>query len=139
MTKHLITNFSPLEEFVNLDMGYDPSVKFNGFIIIPTDEIHDSGYKIIKIALMDHGVVVGSVKGYTDVIHLNGIGGYGAFDVGYAERVRQRKGTIIDWSIDCSTNGLIRVFCSKWLTFPELSLYVSDLQIIVKEEVNNDT
>lgn len=127
-----MTNFSPLEEFVNLDMNYNTSVEFNGFIIIPTDEIHDSGYKIMKIALMNRGVVVGCVKGCFDVIHLNGIGGYGDYDAGYNERVRERKGPIIDWCIDCAPNGLIRVFCSKRLTLPDLCCLVSDFQIIAE-------
>ena len=127
-----LTNMSPLEDFVKLDTEYDPSVEFNGFIIIPTDRIHDSGYRIMKIALTNRGVVVGCINGHCDVIHLNGIGGYGPFDDGYNERVREHKGPIIDWSIDCAPNGLIRVFCSIMLTLQELSCVLSDLQIIIK-------
>lgn len=133
-----MTNFSSLDEFRNLKAGYDPAIKFNGFIIIPTDERHDSGYRIMKLALTYHGVVVGCIEGCCDVIHLNGIGGYGAYDDGYDKRVRERKGPIIDWSIDCAPNGLVRVFCSKCLTFPDLALCCSDLQIIVKEEAKDD-
>lgn len=127
-----LTNFSPIEEFIKLKTSYNPNVKFNGFIIIPTDEIHDSGYKIMKIALTDHGKVVGCINGYADVIHLNGIGGYGKHDAGYIERVRERKGPIIDWSIDCAPNGLIRVFCSNTLTLHDFPFGGSDFQIVVK-------
>ena len=127
-----LTNFSELKEFIELK-PFEPKEPFNGFIIIPQMycELHDSGYRMIKIALTNKGRVVGCVEGCTDVIHLNGIGGYGKFNDKYEDRVSTRTGPIIDWSIDVAPNGLVRVFCSHELCMDGFPL--SDLPIYLKE------
>ena len=127
-----LTNFSDIASFMELK-SFEPKEPFNGFIIIPRIdcELHDSGYRMIKIALTNKGRVVGCVEGCTDVIHLNGIGGYGKFGDKYAERVNTKLGPIIDWSIDVAPNGLVRVFCSHELEMCDLPL--SDLPIYLKE------
>lgn len=89
------------EEFLNL--GYKrPEGPFDGFVIIPTGELHDSGYMCMKLALTYKWEVVGCVGGGSDVIHLNGIGGYGK---NYGDIPKRQ-----DWRIDCLENGLLRVF-----------------------------
>ena len=131
-----LTNFSEFGEFMKLK-PFEPKEPFNGFIVIPRVdcEPHDSGYSMIKIALTNHGRVVGCVEGCSDVIHLNGIGGFGKFGDKYSERVNTKQGPIIDWSIDIApTNGLVRVFCSHELELSDFPL--SDLPIYLKE--NND-
>lgn len=65
---------STREEFENLDY-FKPTDEFNGVVIIPTNELHESGFGCMKFALINHGEVVGCVGGGSDVIHLNGIGG----------------------------------------------------------------
>lgn len=131
-----LTNFSEWREFIELK-PFEPKEPFNGFIVIPrvNCELHSSGYRMIKIALTNHGRVVGCVEGCTDVIHLNGIGGYGKYGDLYTERVKTRQGPIIDWSIDVAPNGLVRVFCSYELEMCDFPL--SDLMIYLKE-VNNE-
>ena len=130
-----LTNFSAFKDFIELKT-FEPKEPFNGFIIIPrTDcELHDSGYQMLKIALTNHGRVVGCLEGCSDVIHLNGIGGYGKYNDKYYERVKTRTGPVIDWSIDVSPNGLVRVFCSHELELGDLPL--SDLPIYLKENDN---
>ena len=130
-----LTNFSELDEFIKLK-PFEPKEPFNGFIVIPQMdcELHDSGYRMLKIALTNHGRVVGCVEGCSDVIHLNGIGGYGKFGDKYQERVKTKLGPIIDWSIDVAPNGLVRVFCSYELEMSDLPL--SDLPIYLKENDN---
>lgn len=109
------------EEFLNLEYKR-PEGPFDGFVIIPTGELHDSGFMCMKFALTYHYEVVGCVGGGSDVIDLNGIGGYGK-DFNKAP-IRQ------DWSIDCLKNGLLRVFSqSHNLELPEFVL--SDFEIYI--------
>lgn len=102
--------FSTKEDFENLDY-FGPTDEFNGIVIIPTNELHDSGFGCMRFALTNHEEVVGCVGGYSDVIHLNGIGGFGRFE-DFNETLKTGRAKRIDWSIDCLPNGLIRLFCS---------------------------
>lgn len=127
---------STKEEFEKLEYKR-PTSKFNGFVIIPTGEIHDSGYVCMKFALTNKDEVVGCVGGGSDVINLNGIGGYGKYDDEYQIKVITRKGPIIDWSIDCLPCGLLRVFTSNFEL--ELPNYVlSSFEIFIKEVKDGD-
>lgn len=115
---------STREEFEKLDY-FKAADKFNGIVIIPTNELHDSGYGCMKFALLKHDEVVGCVGGGSDVIHLNGIGGYGR-KYNNTNMVKR-----IDWSIDCLPNGLLRLFCSHKLDIDDIicsdfNLYVAD-------------
>jgi Zn ribbon nucleic-acid-binding protein len=119
---------STREEFENL--GYfEPIDEFNGVVIIPTNELHDSGFGCMKFALTNHDEVVGCVGGGSDVMHLNGIGGYGKpgedFEALTTNMIRR-----VDWSIDCLPNGLIRLFCSYKLDIDEF--IVSDFNLYAK-------
>ena len=46
-------------------------------IIVPMEEIHDSGYRCMKFILQYRDEIVGCVSGWSDVIHPNGIGNKG--------------------------------------------------------------
>ena len=118
---------STKEEFENLDY-YEPTDEFNGVVIIPTNELHDSGFGCMKFALTNGVEVVGCVGGGSDVIHLNGIGGYGNKD--YDKALKTNMVKRIDWSIDCLSNGLIRLFCSYKLDIDKMIL--SDFDLYVK-------
>lgn len=123
---------STKEEFEKLEYKR-PTGKIDGFVIIPTGELHDSGYGCMKFALTYHDEVVGCVGGGSDVIHLNGICGYGKYDYEYQTRVRTRKGPIIDWRIDCLPCGLLRVFTMKFeLELPDC--VCSDFEAFIKGE-----
>lgn len=107
--------YSTREEFENLDY-FKPVGEFNGVVIVPTNKLHYSGFGYMKFALTNGDEVVGCVGGGSDVIHLNGIGGYGKdFDEALKTNMVKR----IDWSIDCLPNGLIRLFCSHKLDIDE--------------------
>ena len=85
----------------------------------------------MKFALINHGEIVGCVGGGSDVIHLNGIGGYGKYDNDdYIEARKNNTVKRIDWRIDCLPNGLLRLFCSHKLDIDELIL--SDFNLYVK-------
>ena len=124
--------YSTKEEFEKLEYKR-PTENFNGFVIIPTGQMHDSGFECMKFALTFNEEGVGCVGGGSDVINLNGINGYGEYDDEYGIRVATRKGNIIDWTIDCLPCGLLRVFTSMYeLKLPHYVL--SNFEIFAKEK-----
>ena len=110
---------------------FKPTGVFNAFTIVPTDEIHDSGYRCMKFVLDYHNEIVGCVGGYSDVVDLNGIGGYGK---DWKTSTMTGKTDVIDWSMDCLTeSGLIHVFTHKYDL--ELADFIgSDFQIFTKRK-----
>ena len=121
---------STREEFENLDY-FKPTDVFNGVVIIPTNELHDSGFGCMKFALINNSEVVGCVGGGSDVINLNGIGGYGKYNKHFEETFKTNMTKRVDWSIDCLSNGLLRLFCSHKLDIDEF--ICSDFNLYVKE------
>lgn len=74
MTKNL--NEYTLEEFRNMELlGRD--CLFNEVVIVPMDELHESGYRCMKFILCLNTRIVGTVGGWCDVVHPNGIGNHG--------------------------------------------------------------
>ena len=71
---------------------------FDCVIIVPMDKIHDSGYRCMKFIMTRRDEVVGVESGYSDVIHLDGIGGYG---VDYAKALSTQLVPRVGWSMDC--------------------------------------
>lgn len=108
-----ITINSSIKEFEELK-NFKPKEKFNGCIIIPTKEMHDSGFMCMKFALVQHDKVVGCVGGGSDVVNINGIGGYGK---DYMSAITSQK---VDWRIDCLPNGLLRLFSNHWLSIDDI-------------------
>lgn len=85
--------------------------EFNAVVIVPTDEIHDSGYRNMKFILLKNLRIVGAVSGWSDVIHINGIGGYGR---NWEESLRTGLVKRVNWCIDClSVSGCLRLFTSQ--------------------------
>ena len=119
-----------------LDMEcYAPTERYNGFVIVTTGERHDSGFGCMKYILLHGFKIVGVVGGWSDVVHLNGIGGYGddeAFDIALKTQKTDRVG----WSIDVMPNsGCVRLFCDHWLEVE--TPICSDFIIYVKELIRN--
>lgn len=50
---------------------------FNSVVIVPTDDLHDSGFRCMKFILVRDGEVVGCVGGGCDTVQPNGIGNRG--------------------------------------------------------------
>lgn len=120
------------KEIMELDY-IAPATEFSGCVIVPTDETHDSGYQCMKFVLIDYdGEVVGCIGGGSDVIHLNGIGGYGKGKI-YSTATRP-----VDWKIDCLKTGFLRLFSGKSLStdgyvFSDFCIYANE-----KGENNGD-
>lgn len=83
---------------------------FESLVIIPTDEQHDSGWQCMEFVGVDENMEpVVRMSGCSDVIHIDGIGGYGKWD-GDGKLPRSRP--IQAWSIDClPKSGYLRLFC----------------------------
>lgn len=103
-----------------------PKGKFTDFVVVPTGGIHDSGFECMKFILLNRGTVVGVVSGCSDVIHLNGIGGFGRTG-SYTGNQKP-----ISWHIDClPSSGCLRFWCNKKLSTDEFvgsdfCVYVED-------------
>lgn len=86
---------------------------FTGFVIVPTGELHYSGFGCMKFVITRHNEIVGAVGGWCDVVHLNGIGGYG---LDWQKSLTDGKVPVINWSIDLlPKSGCLRVFSSHRL------------------------
>lgn len=90
---------------------------FKGFIIVPTGDLHDSGFGCMKFVLTLHDDIVGAVGGWCDVVNLNGIGGYG---LDWQRGLTERRVPVMDWSIDLlPKSGCLRVFSSHRLALDD--------------------
>lgn len=93
----------------NQDIG-----EFDSLIIVPVDEVHDSGFRCMDFVSVEKGFPKYRLSGYSDVVHINGIGGLG-------HDWLKNYGTVPDkippvgWSIDClKKSGLIRLFTGSY-------------------------
>lgn len=94
---------------------FRPDKDFNSVVIVPNGETHDSGYECMDFILCDGCEIVGKVGGYSDVVHINGIGGYGDWRKGYKDLIKP-----VAWSIDClPKNHLLRIFGPHKLSLPD--------------------
>ena len=102
--------------------------QFNCVIIVPLEgDLHESGFRRMKfVYLARDGEIIGVGGGSSDVLHLDGIGGYGQ---DWSAGLAQQNVPVSGWSIDCLPNGCLRLFARKPLTAPEYSL--SDAEIFV--------
>lgn len=65
-----------LQEFLEMPTK-KPEESFTSVIIVPTEDIHDSGFRCMKFILLKDGRIVGVVYTGSDCIWPNGIGNYG--------------------------------------------------------------
>lgn len=104
---------------------------FNAIVIVPTGDLHDSGYGNMKFILMSNGEIVGVVGGYSDVVHINGIGGYG---LNYKETMVTNMVRRVGWSIDClPTSGCLRLFADRGVKCKCADYVLSDFEFFVEE------
>ena len=84
----------------------------DSILIIPTGELHESGFGIMHM----FGIVDNDIKYFidrgSDVIHLDGISGYGIYPTDWKENLELQKSPNSRWRIDCLPCGLLRIYCS---------------------------
>jgi len=85
--------------------------KFRSVVIIPgsAGDLHDSGYRCMTYLLADDkNEPICLVGGGSDVMHIDGIGGYGEHNwkTGFPQLIKPKG-----WSIDClPKSGLLHLF-----------------------------
>lgn len=99
------------EDFMKVPFrkAWDEDFECDSIIIIPTENIHDSDFACMDFIAMKGNDAVCRLSGCSDVIHINGIGGYGYkwFEKGSINTLVPAIG----WCIDClPKSGLLRLF-----------------------------
>ena len=87
----------------NEDVG-----KFDSLVIIPggSRSLHDSGYRCIAYCLCRDGKPICLTGGGSDILHINGIGGYGKI-----YNTIPREIPVISWRIEClPKSGYLHLF-----------------------------
>lgn len=90
---------------------FHPYDRFKSMIIVPNGEIHDSEWQCMSFIFLDEkDEVKGVAGGYSDVVHMDGIGGYGIDEIW--SRSVPPKG----WTIDCLPCGYLRLWSKGLMT-----------------------
>lgn len=99
-----------LQDFLEMPTK-KPTETFTSVIIVPTDEIHDSGFRCMKFILVNHlAEIVGVVDTGSDCIWPNGVGNYGRNRLG---DLMQRI-SYMGLHMDCLTESrCVRIMLSK--------------------------
>lgn len=109
--------------------NFKPKETFNAVVIVPMEENHDSDFSCMKFILLKGYNIVGVVSGWSDVININGIGGYGE----HLDLDKPRKG--YDWSIDClPVSKCVRLFIGESKELYTDSFIGSNFIFYVKED-----
>ena len=99
-----------LEELQKLPFYFEAGMMFDRLIIVPQNEVHESGYNMMSYVLVMKGEIVGKIGTSSDVLHLDGIGGYGEWNPSKGEL--PRTAPIRAWSIDCLPGSkCVSLFC----------------------------
>lgn len=101
------------KELMELE-NFIPKKNFTGIVIVPMNYKHDSGFQCMKYILLNHWDIVGVVGGSSDVMHINGIGGYGK-EPNYTTRMVKAH----DLRIDC----LPKSKCLRLFSDDEMELW----------------
>lgn len=84
--------------------------EFNSLVILPTGKRYDDlDYQCMDFVAVKNGEAICRLSGYSDVIHIDGIGGYGKdwYQKGRVPSMIEVKA----WSIDClHKSGLLQIF-----------------------------
>ena len=118
------------EEFLAME-NFGEDAEFTGIVIVPTGELHDSGFGAMKFILTRHNEIVGAVSGWADVLHINGIGGYGK---NWKQSLKTGMTKVVGWSIDCLPgSGCLRLFCNNRIKCRAGSGCISDFEFFVED------
>lgn len=116
-------NYMTVEDFMKvpywgevLDRDDLRGFEFDSLVVIPTKDIHESGFRCMEFVAIDkNGEPICRLSGISDVLNLDGIGGYGKWNP-YTELHSPRKIDPKSWSIDClKTSGFLRIFARDGL------------------------
>lgn len=103
------------EDFMKVPYRKDWDSKekpFNSLVIIPTDELHESGWRNMQfVALDEKDEPIVRLSNGADVLEIDGIGGYGKRN--FPNGVPKGR-PIQGWRIDClPESGYLRLWCRE--------------------------
>ena len=92
-----------------LDWQGEPT-SFNGLLIVPTGELHGSGWMCMAFIALEGDEPVGYFNYGSDVVNMDGIGGYGRWNStkGIPAMVEPKA-----WSLDMTPGGCARLFANR--------------------------
>lgn len=83
--------------------------EFDSLIILPTNELHDSGYRAMEFVAVKDGIPLCRLSGFSDALHVQGILGTGVPELRPSSHQIKNAS---QWTIDClAESGLLRLFC----------------------------
>lgn len=87
---------------------WDEEIICDSIIILPLRSMHESGYRCMDFVAVKDGEPICLISGGSDVLHIDGIGGYGnKWGDGVPKSVFPAG-----WNIDClAKSGLLRLWC----------------------------
>lgn len=89
--------------------GWAEEIICDSLIIFPLRRKHDSGFACMDFISVIKDIPTSRLSGCSDVVHIDGIGGYGERSNGPLPSMKP----IVCWNIDCLPNGLLRIFVSN--------------------------
>lgn len=106
LNEYTLKEFQEMEEF-------EPEKPFHWVIIVPMDDIHDSGYRCMKFIVGDGYDIYGAIYTGSDVVNPNGIGNYGK-NRDITSEIRRGMVPYIGLSLDCLVgSNCVRIMMSK--------------------------
>lgn len=116
------------KELMQLENFIKEDTKFNAIVIVPMPYKHESGYQCMKYVLLNNWKIVGVVGGSSDVVHINGIGGYGK-EPNYTTRMVE----VHDLRIDCLPGSkCLRLFSNSIMEVDKY--FISDFIFYFKDK-----
>jgi hypothetical protein len=113
-------------------------LEFNSLVVIPVENedgainLHDSGWGNMEFCLINEDdEPIGKVGGCSDVVNLDGIGGYGADWISKYDKLPNHI-PIHGWSLDLLPCGYLRVFARKHL-FINDRLICSNMEVFTED------
>jgi hypothetical protein len=102
------------DDFLNIPRGdWNEEIRCDCFVVIPAkddEELHDSGYRCMSFVAVKNNEPICLISGYSDVIHIDGIGGFG---YNWLEKYNTCPKSVppTGWNVDClPKSGLLRFF-----------------------------
>lgn len=140
MSKQDFANVPYLDIYSEWDkLAPNGRLEFNGLVIIPVEnengtiELHDSGWGCMEFCLIDkNDEPIGRVGGGSDVVNLDGIGGYGANWLNLFANV-PRLIPIHGWTLDLLPCGYLRVWARNHL-FLNSQLICSNMEVFATDK-----
>lgn len=121
-------------------------LEFHSFVIIPVESdgeivLHDSGWGCMEFCLVNNDMEpIGKIGGGSDVINLDGIGGFGPHRNLISWSSFPSLVSVKGWSIDCLPCGYLHVWTKRTLFLEDryvcsnFEVYSEDLPRQKKEE-----